>query len=73
MYNKSFTCYFSPIKNECVKINVTGKYENNFVSKLLLKISFRELHNNMVRPVSQGGLPETRYQKSNIMISDSVI
>ena len=46
----------STITNGCVKVNITGKNENQSVPKLFLQIYVRELHKNMVRPVSQGEL-----------------
>ena len=45
----------SPIKNDCVKIRASCKNENQFVLKLLLQIYLRDIHNDMVRPVSHDG------------------
>ena len=50
----------SPITNECLNINITGKNENKSVKNLLLQISVVDLHNNMVCPVSQVILSEAR-------------
>ena len=61
----------SPITNNCVNINVPE--ENKYVSKLLLKISSKGIHNNMVRSVSQGVLSEARDKNKNIMINDYVL
>ena len=61
------------ITNNCVNINVPGKNENKSVPKSLLQISVRNLHNDMVRPVSQGGLSEARDRNNNIVISDYVL
>ena len=47
----------SPITNDFNNINVTGKDENKSVSKLLFRISVREIYSDMVRPMSKFGLP----------------
>ena len=60
-------------KNDRVNIKLTGKDEKKYVTKLLLKISIRNIHKDMVHPVSQSGLSEARDRKSNITISDSVL
>ena len=44
-----------PITNYCIKIQVYGKILNNSASRLLLKIYVREIHNDMVWYMLQGG------------------
>ena len=48
------------IIKDCSNTNVAVKDEKKSVPKLLLKIYVRDLHNNMVWPVSQGRLSEER-------------
>ena len=38
------------------------------VPKLLLEISIRELHNNLIKSAKEGGLPEARHPKMDAMI-----
>ena len=40
--------------NNCVNIDVTAKNKHKYVQNLVLKISVRDIHNNMTKPVSQG-------------------
>ena len=64
----------SPITNETLLIHnlVTGQKER--VSKLLLQISIRELHNNdMLLPPDEGGFKEARDETGNVRISDTAL
>ena len=38
----------SPIVNDCLKVKIDGHTEPQLVPKLLLKMSVREIHNNLV-------------------------
>ena len=38
----------SPIENDCLKVKIDGYTEPQLVPKLLLHVSVRELHNNLV-------------------------
>ena len=40
----------SPISNDCLKVSIGGHSEPQLVTKLLLQVSVRELHNSMVSP-----------------------
>ena len=40
--------------NDCVKINVPGSNQNQYVPNILPQIYFRDLHKNTVRDVPQG-------------------
>ena len=40
----------SPISNDCLKVYIFGQSEPQLISKLLLQVSFRELHNSMMSP-----------------------
>ena len=60
----------SPIVNDCLKVKIDGPTEPQLVSKLLLHVSVRELHKNIVSNVENGGLKEARYEDDNIIISD---
>ena len=59
-----------PIANDCLKVSIGGHYEPKLVSKLLLQVSVRELHNNMVSPQEEGVIREAIYAKNNTLISD---
>jgi hypothetical protein len=50
---------------------VTGKKER--VPKLLLQIPVRELHNNLLKPVEEGGLPEAHDDNGRALISDTAL
>ena len=45
----------SPIVNDCLKVNIDGHTEPQLVSKLLLHVSVRELHNSLVSDPVDGG------------------
>ena len=46
----------SPIENDCLKVKIDGYPEPQLVPKLLLHVSVRELHKNLVRDKKYGGL-----------------
>ena len=60
----------SPIANDCLKVKIDGYTEPQLVQKLLLHVSVRELHNNLVSATKGGGLKEARDEDYNIIISD---
>ena len=43
------------------------------VTKLLLQVSVRELHNSFVSDSNDGGIRDARYEYGNIIISDSTL
>ena len=45
----------------------------NWFQKLLLQVSVRELHDNLVSATIDGGPKEARYEDDNIIISDSTL
>ena len=45
--------------------------EPQLVTKLLLQVSVRELHNSLVSYPNEGGLKYARDENGNIIISDS--
>jgi len=63
----------SPIANDALlKLNlVTGEKER--VPKLLLQIPVRELHNDLLKPVEEGGLLEARDNNGRALISDTAL
>ena len=63
----------SPIVNDFLKAKIDGRTEPQLFPKLLLQVSVRELHNNLVRNTYTGGLKEARYEDDNIIISDSTL
>ena len=63
----------STIVNDCLKVKIDGLTEPQLVPKLLLQVSFRELHNDLVSNTDNGGLKEARYEDDNIIISDSTL
>ena len=63
----------SPISNYCLKVKIVGYTEPQLVPKLLLHVSVRKLHNNIVSTTKYGGLKLARDQDDNIIISDSTL
>ena len=63
----------SPIANDCLKVKIDGYTEPKLVPKLLLHVSVRELHNNLVSATEYGILQEARDEDDNIIISDSTL
>ena len=59
----------SQISNDCLKMKIDGYTEPQPVPKLLLQVSVRELHNNLVSATEYGGLKEARYEDDSIIIS----
>ena len=47
--------------------------EPQLVPKLLLQMSIRELHNNLVSDPNDGGIKDARDEDNNIIISDSTL
>ena len=50
----------SPIANDFLKVKIDGYTEPQLVPKLLLQVSVREIHNNIVSATKDGGLKEAR-------------
>ena len=46
---------------------------NRNLSKVLLQVSVREIHNNLVSATKYGGLKEARDAENNIIICDSTL
>ena len=63
----------SSIANDCLKVKIDGYTELQLVPKLLLQVSVREPHNNIVSATIDGGIKEARYEDDNIIISDSTL
>ena len=61
----------SPIVNDCLKVKFHGYTEPQLLPKLLLQVSVREIHNNLVSATKDGGLKEAIDEDDNIVISDS--
>ena len=61
----------SPIANDCLKVKIDGYTEPQLVTKLLLQVYVRELHNNLVIATKDGGITKARDEDDNILISDS--
>ena len=47
--------------------------ETQLVTKLLLQVSVRELHNSLVSDPNDGGIKDARDEYYNIIISDSTL
>ena len=56
-----------------MKVKIDGYTEPQLVPKLLLQVSVREIHNNLVGATKYGGLKEERDEDDNIIISDSTL
>ena len=52
----------SPIVNDCLKLKMYGHIKPQLVPNFLLHVSARELHNNLVSDIDNGGLKEARYE-----------
>ena len=63
----------SPIANGCIKVKTDGYTGPQLVPKLLLHVSVRELHKNLVSTKKDGGLKEARYEDDNIPIIDCTL
>ena len=63
----------SPIANDSLKVKIDGYTEPKLFPKLLLQLSVRELHKNLVSVTKYGGLKEARDKDDNIIISDSTL
>ena len=46
----------SPIVNDCLRVKIDGHTEPQLVTKLLLHVSVREHHKNIVSDTDNGGL-----------------
>ena len=60
----------SPIETYFIKLSIKGQSETQLVTKLLLQLLVRELHNRMVSPTEEGGLKEAIDTENNTIISD---
>jgi hypothetical protein len=60
-----------PIYNKTLLVKRPGSGEKHRVSKLLLEIPVRELHNLLVAPIDQGGLSQSRDSEGKILVSDT--
>ena len=63
----------SSIFNYCLKVNIDGHTRPQLVTKLLLQVPDRELHNSLISDPVDGGIKEARYVENNIIISDSTL
>ena len=63
----------SPIVNDYLKVKIGGHIGPQLVPRLLLHLSVRELHNNLVSATIYGGIKEARDKYYNIIISDSTL
>jgi hypothetical protein len=64
----------SPIAKDCLWIKDPEAPEGRKrVGKLLLEISVRELHNDLVDTPENGGLAEARDESGNVLISDTAL
>ena len=56
-----------------MKVKIDDTTEPQLVPKLLLHVSVRELHNNLVSKTVDGGLKESIDEDDNIIINDSTL
>lgn len=63
----------SPIARDTLLVKLPGANSKRRVGKLLLEIPVRELHNQLVSPQSEGGLPSARDAEGEILVSDSTL
>ena len=70
---RHFQVVQSPISNDCLKVIFDDKTEPQLVTKQILQVYVRELHNSLVSDTSytnDGGIKDSRYEENNIIISD---
>eukprot|EP00978_Attheya_sp_CCMP212_P028013 scaffold95513_cov35-Attheya_sp.AAC.1 len=60
LLNRAFNIRESPIVRNTLLIDEDGNGVKTRVPKLLLECSVRELHNELISPVSEGGLEEAK-------------
>ena len=63
----------SLLSNDCLKLKIDGYTEPQLVPNILLHVSVRELHKNLVSATKYGVLKEARNEDDNILISDSTL
>ena len=63
----------SPNINDCLKVKIDVHAESQLLTKLLLRVSVRELHNRLVSNAENGGLKESIDAENNIIIRYSTI
>ena len=61
------------IANDRLKVKIDGYTGPQLVPKLLLQVSLREIHRNIVSAKKYGGVKEARDEDDNIIISDSTL
>ena len=61
------------VSNYCPKFMFDDQTEPQLVSKLLLQVSVRELHNSIVSDPNDGSIKYARDKDDNIIISDSTL
>ena len=63
----------SPISNDCLKVVLDDQTEPQLVTKLLVQVSVREIHNSLVCDPNDGGLKDSSDGDGKINISDSTL
>jgi hypothetical protein len=63
----------SPISNDTLLVFNPVTQTKERVAKLLLEIPVRELHNDLIKTVLDGGLAEAKSENGNVLISDTVL
>ena len=63
----------SPIVNDSLKVKINVHTEPQLVPKLLLQVSVREPHNNLVGATIYVRTKEAIYEDNNIIIIDSTL
>ena len=63
----------SPTSNDCLKVMLDDQTEPQLVTKLLLLVFLREIHNSLVSDPNDGGLKDARDEYGKIDISDSTL
>ena len=62
-----------PNGKDTLKIKMEGQKDPVLMEKLLIQISIRELHNDLVKPMSEGGFAGARDKEGNIIIGDTTL
>ena len=64
----------SLIFNDTLLLELTGStLPKRRIGKLLLEIPVRDLHNHLVSPLEEGGLPQARNKDGIVMVSNTAL
>jgi hypothetical protein len=71
--SESYNVVMSAIYNQRLQVKEQGSIKKTQEPKLLLEIPVCELHNLLVAPLEQGGLPQTRDEDGIILVGNTTL